>query len=275
MAQRDTVHDDLVYREAVDRFGLTDIRHMRIRETTGVDAWLTITRNQECFTKRDSKLLEAIAPLIRGVLQLYVAMERERFAASLTAEAVRRLQFGWIALSRTGQVLQFDEQAAVLLTQSNVLGRSPAGRLTARPYELECEIFQALERVAKIQGSKPRAITLSREPWLDMLILPARRNAIATGLAPDAIAYVHGDNWHSGDRCQQLAELFDLSPREAKMALALSRGMTITEAAAEFNLTVGSARMYSKQIYAKTGARGLPDLVRIVMRSVLSIMPDA
>ncbi|MFM6831502.1 MAG: helix-turn-helix transcriptional regulator [Novosphingobium sp.] len=58
------------------------------------------------------------------------------------------------------------------------------------------------------------------------------------------------------------------------MALALSRGMTIAEAAVELGLTVGSARMYSKMIYAKTGARGLPDLVRIVLRSVLAFAPD-
>lgn len=88
------------------------------------------------------------------------------------------------------------------------------------------------------------------------------------------IAYVHGDNWHAVDRHEQLAELFGLSPREAKMALALSRGMTIAEAAVELGLTVGSARMYSKMIYAKTGARGLPDLVRIVLRSVLAFAPD-
>jgi DNA-binding CsgD family transcriptional regulator len=91
---------------------------------------------------------------------------------------------------------------------------------------------------------------------------------------PAAIAYVHGDSWSASDRCEQLAELFSLSPREAQLALALSGGMTISEAAAELGVTVGSARIYSKHIYAKTGARGLPDLVRLVMRSVLAIAPE-
>jgi DNA-binding CsgD family transcriptional regulator len=47
--------------------------------------------------------------------------------------------------------------------------------------------------------------------------------------------------------------------------------MTLAEAASEFKLTIATARTYSKDIYHKTGARGLPDLVRIVMRSVLAI----
>jgi DNA-binding CsgD family transcriptional regulator len=85
------------------------------------------------------------------------------------------------------------------------------------------------------------------------------------------VAYVHSDPGSSADRCEQLGQLFDLTPRQASLALALSRGMSITEAAAELGLSVESARTYSKRIYAKTGARGQADLVRFVHRSVLTI----
>ena len=118
---------------------------------------------------------------------------------------------------------------------------------------------------------RPRAIALRRDPWLDMLLVPAHAKNATARVSPVAIAYVHADSWRSSDRCKQLAELFALSPREARLALALSRGMTITEAAAEFNLKIETARSYSKDIYAKTGARGLPDLVRIVLTSVLAV----
>jgi DNA-binding CsgD family transcriptional regulator len=94
--------------------------------------------------------------------------------------------------------------------------------------------------------------------------------------APAAIAYVHGDSWGSVECRDQLAELFRLSPREAEIALALCRGMSIAEAATAFGVAVGTVRNQTKAVYAKTGARGLPDLVRIVMRSVLAIaaVPD-
>jgi DNA-binding CsgD family transcriptional regulator len=75
----------------------------------------------------------------------------------------------------------------------------------------------------------------------------------------------------AADRCEQLAQLFDLLPSESRLALALSRGMSIAEAAAELGLTVETARTYSKSIYAKMGARGQSDLVRFVHRSVLAI----
>jgi DNA-binding CsgD family transcriptional regulator len=247
---------------------------MRLHEPSGVDAWLTLARKGKDFSARDSALLNAIAPVLRGVLQFYVTLERERFAASLTAEAVRRLRFGWITLARDGHVLDCDEQGALALSISGVLSRSRDSRLVAKPARLEREIYGGLRYLADNPHSRSRALTLSRDPWLDMLLVSGHRKSIAAKATPAVIAYVHGDSWHSANRCDQLAELFGLSPGEARLALALSCGMTIAEAASKFGVKTESARTYSKAIYAKTGARGLPDLVRIVMRSVLAIAPE-
>lgn len=256
---------------------ITALRQVRVEEPSGVHAWLTIVRRGGDFLPADNVLLEEIAPVFRGVLRQYVALERLQFEASVTGEAVRRLQFGWITLDSAGRVLDCDPQGAHVLSHSGVLSRSRSGRLVAQPQELEQAILLALGRVASNPASRPRAITLSRDPWLDMLLLPAERKSISAKAAPAAIAYVHGDSWGLLECRDQLAELFRLSPREAEMALALCRGMTIAEAAATFGVAVGTARNQTKAVYAKTGARGLPDLVRIVMRSVLAIAsaPDS
>jgi DNA-binding CsgD family transcriptional regulator len=269
-----TVSLETDYRQFVRSYGLNAVLQMRVRESSGVDGWLTILKSGSDFTERDKATMKACAPILRGALQAYVAMERERFAASLTAEAVRRLQFGWVVLDGYGTVLECDSQGELMLTGSGIIGRHPNGRLTAWSGEIDKEIYQALAQVKGRPGERPRAIALCRDPWLDMLLVPTRGRSAVTKGDPAAIAFVHGDNWHAADRHEQLAELFNLSPHEARMALALSRGMTLAEAATEFGLTVGTARTYSKNIYAKTGARGLPDLVRIVMRSVLAIAPE-
>jgi DNA-binding CsgD family transcriptional regulator len=262
------------YRELVDMHGIVGIRQIRVREPTGIDGWLTIIRRGRDFGSDEAALLSALAAPLRSVLRHYVAQERERFAGSVTAEAVRRLQFGWITLDREGQVLDCDDQGALVLAKSGVLSCGAAGRLAARPVELEREIQEAISSLSAHPGSRPRAITLARDPWLDMLLLPPRRTTISSKAAPAVVAYVHGDSWRGAERCEQLAELFGLLPREARLSLALCRGMTIAEAAAQHGLTVESARTYTKTIYQKIGARGLPDLVRIVMRSVLAVAPD-
>ena len=48
-------------------------------------------------------------------------------------------------------------------------------------------------------------------------------------------------------------------------------GLFLLSAAAMLGLTIETARNYSKKIYAKTGARGQPELVRIILTSVLAI----
>lgn len=254
--------------------GIVAVQHMRVCEPSGIAAWLTLTRSKGQFEHREATLLRDLAPTLRGALQCFVRRERENYASALNADAVHRLQFGWITLDANGTVLDFDKQAGDVLATSKVLQRARDGSLRAGQPEVNARLWQAIQQVVQDASSRAHAISLCREPWLDMLVVPARRKWVTTRRAPAAIAYVHGDNWLLVDRQEQLAELFDLSPREAKMALALSRGMSISEAAHELKLTAGSARMYSKLIYAKTGARGLPDLVRIVMRSVLAITPE-
>ncbi len=251
--------------------GMNAMRILRVMEPVGVNAWITITRQSSDFDDDVSVLLNALVPYLRSALRGFVALERERFNASVANDAISRLAFGWLTLGPAAEVLDTDAQGAALLAQSGILSRNAAGRLIVRPRELEREITRAVQALTADPKSRPRAIILSQDPWLDMLLVPTRKRPISAKPDPAVIAYVHGDNWSTADRCEQLAELFVLLPSEARLALALARGMTITEAAAELGLTVETARNYSKKIYSKLGARGQSDLVRFVMRSVLAI----
>ena len=262
------------YEDVVIPSGITVARLMRVIEPTGVSAWLVVSRRNVEFGQNASALLEAIAPILRGALRNYVALEHERFKGAVTGEAMRWLHFGWMALDAGGHVVDLEPEAGSVLTRSGVLRMAPNGRLIARPAELERDIFEAISRLAANPGGNPCAFTLKRDPWLDMLLVPAAHKRLSAHPRAAVIAYVHGDSWRSTDRCEQLEQLFALSPGEARLALALSRGMTLPEAANKLELKVGTVRKYSKSIYAKLGARGLPDLVRIVLRSVLSIAPN-
>jgi DNA-binding CsgD family transcriptional regulator len=253
--------------------GVTDVRQMFVREQGGIAALLSISRCGGRFDAAAGILMSDLAPILRGVARMYIALERERHTAALTADATRRLHYGWLTLDNAGQVLQCDSVGARVLATSHALRRTASGRLTAKPLRLERDIYQALGTIAANPHARPKAIILDQDPWLDMLLMPAFPKSIAANAGQIAIAYVHADSWRFNDRYEQMAELFSLSPREARLALALSRGMNLTEAAVELGITIGSARTYSKSIYSKTGARGQPDLVRIIMRSVLAIAP--
>ena len=68
-------------------------------------------------------------------------------------------------------------------------------------------------------------------------------------------------------RHQLLAQLFGLTPQEARLALLLADGSTLAAAAHSLGVAETAARSYSKRIYAKMGIRSQSDIVRMVYRS--------
>lgn len=262
---------DLYLAEFLVPSGMNHMRMMRIVEPGGVSGWITVTRRECEFEACVDEVLEDLAPFLRVALASFVRLERERMTASVAREAVRRMSFGWVTLDAAGRILDADVYGSRMLDGSDGLVRGKEGRLTSPNPELRKQVQAAISELACNPHARPRAIVLCREPWLDLLLVPSGQRMGTTQAAPAIICYLHADNWTSADRCEQLAQLFDLAPSEARLALALSRGMSISEAAPELGLTVESARTYSKRIYAKTGARGQADLVRFIHRSVLVI----
>jgi len=68
--------------------------------------------------------------------------------------------------------------------------------------------------------------------------------------------------------------LFDLTPAEARMAVALTAEKTIEEAADEFGISVNTARTQVKSILSKTGVRRQTELVRLLSASLAQLVRD-
>ena len=67
-----------------------------------------------------------------------------------------------------------------------------------------------------------------------------------------------------------LAEAFELTPAEARVAVALSEGKSAAEVAAERMVALGTIRNQIKSLLLKTGAQRQGDLVRLVLSVPLS-----
>jgi DNA-binding CsgD family transcriptional regulator len=62
-----------------------------------------------------------------------------------------------------------------------------------------------------------------------------------------------------------VAKLFDLTDAEARLALALSEGQRIEDAAEKLGITLNSARTYLKRIFSKTDVTRQAELVRLIL----------
>ncbi len=218
-----------------------------------------------------SSLLAALAPHLRVALKVLASLEREKARASMSADAFARMNFGWIAIDARCRIVGLDEQAQRFLQRSGMLRRGPYDRLTSSSPAADRLLTGFARECSANREVRPRAINLARDPWIDILVSPVRLPALAGDGAAVAMVYLRGDRSSSADRHEQLVDLFDLTPAEARLAWSLSQGASIAEAASLHGLTLETARYYSKRIYAKTGARGQVDLVRNILTGVLAL----
>ncbi len=258
-------------REIVRDEKFAGLSEVRVSEPFGVHAWLSMVRQSSDFDDSERQVLGAIAPMLRNGLRTYVALEQERFHAAMTREGARRFQFGWFTLDLSGRVLASDEQGGEVLATSGILSVRTDGRLTAAEGRVQQEIRRALANAERNSRGAGTAIAVSRDPWLNLLLMPARGLSPLAGVRPSLIAYVHRDPYHSAGKEDELIHVFSLTRTEARLAVSLCRGLRIAEAAVELGIAVETARSYSKSLYAKTSTRGLPDLVRMLLQSAWSL----
>ena len=250
------------------------VRHMlgvRVREPSGIGAWLYVGRDQQAFPAEYSIMLKQVAAHFRISLQAHVAMEGQRIHAAISDNAISRLNFGWISLDGTGTVVEASHQARRILRRNGPLRVSPAGKLTASGRDLNMRLSAAVSAIAQRRSTQPRALSISNDPWLSLLLVPIVNPIASTGRTAVMTAFLQDDENSIVDRHEQIAEMFGLLPSEARLAVAICRGASIAEAAVEMGITEATARNYSKRIYGKMGARGQADVVRFVLTSVLAL----
>ncbi|WP_095011717.1 helix-turn-helix transcriptional regulator [Tsuneonella mangrovi] len=249
---------------------IAGLRAIRVSEPGGLEAWLAVGGTRDPGAPA-SALLSALAPHLRVALRAFAAIERERARTILSAEAMRRMNFGSISLDAKGRIVDCDAQAEEVLRSSGLLRRGAYDRLVPAAPQADRPLMALVRAFAADPDARPQAINLSHDPWVDILVAPLRVRPLAGGSAPVAAVYLRGDRSSLSDRHEQLVSLFNLTPSEARLAWSMAQGLSIKEAAAEHHLTVETARNYSKKIYAKTGARGQADLVRHILTGVLAL----
>lgn len=266
----DPVHDAF-RRDMMIPNKVNAMRLMRITEPGGVSAWISINRETNDFTPADGALLSRIGPHFRRALRCYAEIERQKASARIADNVMARLNFGWIRLDANGVVMEESQEAAKLMQYGVGLRRTRSGRLIADDPLIDRKLSRAMRAIVKEANPRPHAINVSMDPWVNLLIVPAAPDPQSPTASGAAVAYIQGDNRSRSDRHEQIAELFGLLPSEARLALALSNGQSIAEAAQSLGITVETARNYSKKIYAKMGARGQSDLIRFILTSVLAL----
>lgn len=216
---------------------IADTRLMRIG--TGPRAsWLVLLAAQVTFAAADSALMTRLAPAIAVAAAQIEQLRLLRLRAEVAEQAVAAFGVGQAVVGEDGGLLLADRQWQALRPQGLAQGEMPAASFS----------------------DAPQLARLSDGTAMMLRPLPHRRAMVASLRSPQA-SLPEG-------AAAALTGLLGLSPREAALAVLLAEGRALIEAGRALRLTDETTRNYSKRIYAKTGAKGQGDLVRIVLTSL-------
>jgi DNA-binding CsgD family transcriptional regulator/PAS domain-containing protein len=229
------------------------------------------------FGEKELRLLRVLMPHLQRAFQFHqriVALQRN---ADVATEALDRLAIGFLLVDAAGKILMSNRLATTILQQNDGLAII-GGRLHAAR-EREANRLRDLIRQAAATGSglgfeSGGMMTVPRPSHrraFEILVAPLRAGALPLGVIPprqaSAIFVLDPENQPEPND-EVLVRLFGLTPAEARLAILLIHGKSLTQAAEEFGLSRNTIRSQLQKVFYKTGTTRQGELVSLLWNSL-------
>jgi DNA-binding CsgD family transcriptional regulator len=257
--------DDTARRSAQDAAllaaGIGDGRFLRVTGRSGMMMQLALLHIRRSFEAADSAVLTALAPAIASALDLHDAVARLHVRAQAAEHSLALLGVGQAVLDADGSMIVCDPQA-----------REAAPALCGHDMKRRAADDAVRQACAALVGAGPQERRMVRlDPAgerhaLLRPLLPSDASLMHSAVAIASVRFERGGDGNAAARALQAGT--SLSRKEADLAVAISRGQSVADAAQALGLTLETARNYTKRIYSKLALTGQADLTRYVLNSL-------
>ena len=246
-----------------------------IRTDDGIECRLRVARphREPPFSENDKALCTVVLPHLKRAVRLHSQLEGVDSERRLYAGTVDRMLVGTVMLDETGSVLKSNPVADEMIREGDGL-RLVNGALRA-DVAAENRELQRLVRQA-LNGGTPavvNAISISRKATRGKLGVMIRSlpdaGSSKTKRRPSVALFIRDAERKSEASREMVRRLFDLTPAESSLALALANGLTLDEAADGLNIRKNTARAHLRSIFSKIGVTRQTTLVRVLLSSVI------
>lgn len=256
-------------------YGIAQAVGMFVTEPGGMECNLGLTApdGELRFDTRHKQFLAKLRPHVELSLSLFSRIYRDEGEIEVLTQTLDRLTIGTFIVDGKGRMIRANSVAMKMIESGAFSLVGGKLNLAGRPDCLKFResIEQAL--VARLKDTPDEFVRAFRcsetnSSRLGILVRSIHRDRQKpTDASPAAVVYA--SNAEHGNSFERLiANLFDLSPSESKLAALLTHGMSLSEAAREAGLTESTVRSYCKRIFAKVGVNRQAELVRLILRSV-------
>jgi len=249
-----------------------------IRTDDGLECRLRVARphRERPFSPGDKALCAAILPHLKRAVGLRSQLELMESERRLYAGTVDRMLVGTVTLDETGAVLKSNPVADEMLREGDglrLVGGVLRAESAAENRELQRLVKQALTGETGGQAALVDAISITRKSARGKLGVLVRSlpnaGSSKSKHRPSVVLFIRDAERKSEASREMVRRLFDLTPAEASLALALANGLTLDEAADQLGIRKNTARAHLRSIFSKIGVTRQTTLVRALLGSVI------
>jgi DNA-binding CsgD family transcriptional regulator len=280
MLCHDTFDEDFVRRSAFyNEFyipsGLRYCAAVRPFREGGQDAMFAFIKNvgRDPFDDREVRRLRTLLPHLRRVAQVQHRLAALEGSISALSSALDRLASGVVIVDQGLRVRSTNRAAEALVRAGDgiqlrnhrlIASHTEAARTLDR---LIAEAAQCAAGGDPHKGGGALALPRSdgRQPLLVVVApLPAYSAACLWWAEPAVAVFITDPQARPQAPAECLADLFGLTPAEARLAAALAAGDSLADTAGKFGLSKHTVRVQLQALMAKTGTNRQAALVRLL-----------
>ena len=267
-----------------------DIRHLLgadIYTREGIECRLRVTRSHDAdpFSEDDKALCRYLLPHLKRSIQTHARLDFLECERKLFAGTVNRMLVGMVSYAQDGRIIESSEEARRILGEKDgiwLTGDTLCVDSSQESRELQRMIRQALsgtERIDSDHADGPgvvEAMSITRPSGRAKLGVLVRTIPMGeyseSKQRPAVVVFLRDPESNAAQPSQELVRrLFGLTRMEAQLAMLLTEGLTLDEAAEQMNVRRNTARTHLRSIFCKTGVTRQTMLVRLMLNSVLSL----
>ncbi len=227
------------------------------------------------FDDKERADLKRLAEHVREAIRVYRRLRAAFEEAGAGRELLDKFAYPMLLIDELGGIRFRNKAAAAALEEGDyIVDRS--GVLACRDRHSHNEFMAALQEMG-LQGDahaapgkrgrrylRIRRLSTGTPIITNLVAIRPHATMKAFGNAQVALALFHDPAASRELDSFLVAELFDLTPAEARVAVALRRGHSAQTIAADHRLALATVRSQIQSIFAKTGVNRQADLVRLL-----------
>lgn len=230
------------------------------------------------FSRDNLRHMQLIAPHLDRALRLQTCLSAAELRTDMVSGAFDCLTLGVAFVDGSGRALWLNKRAQEIINGSRVLQPLASSAEVAGPRRSDTQSLRELI-AGLISVGRPELSAISRGIDRRPLLL------VAMPLRPDGsrdlsirtmwgVVFIIDPDRTDSPTVDSLRRAFNLTYREAHVAIAVAQGNGLQAAADAVGVALTTARSQLQQVFAKTGTKQQAELAALVNRTLAVLRPD-